>query len=58
MFLRLDAEKAFDRGNWGYLQATPSKFGLRGFVLLAILALYATPSTQKVKMNAATLIKC
>lgn len=45
-FIALDAEKAFDRIHWGYLQATLTKFGFRGFILLDILALYTNPSAQ------------
>ena len=46
LLLSLDAEKAFDRVNWAYLQATLKKFVLRGHILSAIMALYSKPSAQ------------
>lgn len=44
--MALDAEKAFDRVHWGNLQAALNKFGLEGFSLSAISALYSNPSAN------------
>lgn len=44
IFLALDAEKAFDRINWLYINKVMLKFGFSGWILPAILALYSCPS--------------
>lgn len=46
VFLALDAEKAFDKVHWGYLQTTLTKFGFQGLIKRAISALYTSPSAQ------------
>lgn len=45
-FIALDAERAFGRVHWGYLHATLAKFGISGFILSAIMALYTNPSAH------------
>lgn len=46
LLLSLDAEKAFNRIHWQYLQHVLQKFGFQGHILPALLALYTTPSAQ------------
>lgn len=46
LLLALDAEKAFDRVHWGYLEAALGRFGFSGSILSAIMALYSNPSAQ------------
>lgn len=46
LLLSLDAEKAFDRVHWGYLNEVLKKFGFGGRILSVILALYSCPLAQ------------
>lgn len=46
ILLSLDAEKAFDRINWGFAFKTLSKFNFQGNIVSAIRALYPFPSAQ------------
>ncbi|XP_063819155.1 LOW QUALITY PROTEIN: uncharacterized protein LOC135057187 [Pseudophryne corroboree] len=46
LLLALDAEKAFDRVSWAFLDQTLRSFGVRGKFLHAISALYHNPSTS------------
>lgn len=49
-FLSLDAEKAFDRVAWDYMEEVLKKIGIRERMLQFILALYASPTAQ-VRVN-------
>lgn len=44
LLLMLDAEKAFDRVHWGYLNKVLEKFNITGPIQKAIEALYSSPS--------------
>lgn len=44
--LSLDAEKAFDRVQWLYLQKVLTKFGFSGFIYDAICSMYTCPSAS------------
>lgn len=46
VLISLEAEKAFDRVNWLYLQKVLSKFGFSGPILHAISSLYTSPSAK------------
>lgn len=46
LLISLEAEKAFDRVHWGYLEAVLRKFGIEDTFLQAILGLYSTPSAK------------
>lgn len=46
LLLSLDAEKAFNRVHWHYLDMGLQKFGFQGHILSAIMALYSHPSAQ------------
>lgn len=46
VLVSLDAEKAFDRVSWPYLQRVLSKFGFQGFIRQAISSLYTYPSAK------------
>lgn len=46
LLLSIDAEKAFNRVPWHYMNQVLLKFGFNGNNLLAILALYSHPSAQ------------
>lgn len=49
LLLSLDAEKAFERVQWHYLDMTLYKFGFCGHILSAIMAVYSCPSAQVYK---------
>lgn len=46
LLISLDAEKAFDRVNWLYLDLVLQKFGIHGPFRQAILGLYSGPNTK------------
>lgn len=46
LLLSVNAEKAFDRVHWRYMQLVLEKFGFQGTISSAISALYSQPSAQ------------
>lgn len=46
LLLSLDAEKAFDRVHWTFLQVVLTKFGITGWLQDVILSLYSNPSAK------------
>lgn len=46
LLISLNAEKAFDRVHWRYLESVLQKFGINGPFLYGILGLYSTPSVR------------
>lgn len=54
LLLSTDAEKAFDRVDWSFIQATLEHIGLRSSMLSWILSLYSHP-TAAVKVNGTRL---
>ncbi|XP_063302249.1 AF4/FMR2 family member 4-like [Pelobates fuscus] len=51
MTLAVDAEKAFDRLNWKFLEASLEAYGIDGWLLRGIMSLYKNPSTRIVGPN-------
>lgn len=51
LLLALDAEKAFDRVHWGFMQSTLQAFGITGNFLRAINSLYSCPTAQVYTMG-------
>ncbi|XP_075471568.1 uncharacterized protein LOC142503293 [Ascaphus truei] len=56
MVLSLDAEKAFDRIDWVYLERTLHAFGFNGHFLQAVTVLYAAPIMRHVFVSWAPLV--
>lgn len=46
LLISLDAEEAFDRVHWEFLEAVLKKFGIEGNFLQAILGLYSIPISR------------